>query len=217
MYWFDLGLSGAFLWGGISGYLAGWKVSARHLTALAATMATAAAFKGDVRLFISLHHPVGDAIKALILNRIAMPVGGGRPPQSASIEAIGLPELLQDAIIEKISSAAEPYNYAVVESLTTIMMNALAFCSAIILWWGVFYLVAIYRSGNKQSPFKPYERWAGFIAGMIQQALLIVMITGATAPLVWLFSIPGEIFDPGQSIFLRWSLQLIRYTGVLWN
>lgn len=217
MFWLDLCLSSLFLWGGISGYLAGWKISLRRLTALAATFVTAAALKGDMKQFITLHYPIEETIKALISSRIAIPVASASPFQGTTFKLIGLPVVIQRGLIEKVAYASVPGAYGMVELLAAVMLNALAFIAVAVLWWSVFHLVGSFWSEGKSKPVKLQEHWGGFLVGALRQIGLIILVVGAAAPFLWLPTLPKEIFDPQQAVLIRWSLLLFNDAGIWWN
>lgn len=217
MFWLDLCLSSLFLWGGISGYLVGWKISLRQLTALAATFVTAAALKGDMKQFITVHYPIEDTIKALINSRIAMPVDSISSFHSTRLVLNGLPAVIQKGLVEKVAFASAPGASGMAELLAVVMLNALAFMAAAILWWSVFHLAGTFWPGSKGRPFKYHDHWAGFLVGAVRQMGLIILVVGAAAPFLWVPAFPKDIFDPQQAVLVRWSLLLFNDTGIWWN
>jgi hypothetical protein len=217
MFWLDLCLSGFFLWGGVSGYLAGWKISLRQMAALAATFVTAVFLKGDMKQFITLHTPIEEAIKALIISRIAVPVDSVSPFQTTILELIGLPGILQGAIAEKSAFVSVPGVYGSAELLAAVMLNALAFAAAAVLWWGLFHLAGVFWPMSRYKPLKHCDHWAGLLVGTVRHLCLVVLVVGAVAPFLWLPAFPKEIFDPQEAVMVRWSLQLFNDTGIWWN
>lgn len=210
MLWLDICLGCFCLWGGVSGYLNGWGRACRRLAALAATAVTAAVVSGDMKHFLTIHYPIDDAIKALVVRRMAVPVIG-QVQYGSVLESIHLPEALRGAIAAQV-----PYIHAssisiIADLLTTVMMNALAFAAAAALWWGIFHLAVSFGLNPER---KPLSQWGGLSAGIVMHALLAVLIAGAAAPFIWLSEIPRELFDTQQSIFLRWALQLFSDTGI---
>ncbi len=217
MFWLDLCLSGFFIWGGISGYLAGWKISFRQMAALAATYVTAAALKGDMKQFISLHYPIEEAIKGLIVGRMAIPVDSVSPFQSTTLELIGLPFMLQRALAVKVAYGSVPDAYGMADLLTAVMLNVLAFIAVAVLWWSLFHLAGAFWPEDKSKPLKPYEHWGGLMLGAARQFFLIILFVGAAAPFLWLSALPKEVFDPQQAVLVRWALLLFNDTGIWWN
>jgi hypothetical protein len=217
MFWLDLCLSSLLLWGGVSGFLAGWKKSVRQLAALIATFSAASILKGDMKQFITLHYPLEETIKALIIRRISIPVDTISQFRHTALELPGLPAVLQRAIAEKIAYAPATGAYGLAELLATVMVNASAFIAAAVLWCSIFHLAGAFWPEASNKKMKFCEHWGGLWVGAVRQLCLIIFIVGAAAPFLWLPGFPREIFDPQQAVLVRWSLLLFSDTGVWWN
>ncbi|HOL18250.1 MAG TPA: hypothetical protein PLY40_08210, partial [Bacillota bacterium] len=145
MLWLDLGLCIVCLWGGVSGYLAGWRKISQRLALLIVAAATAAVFQGDMKLFITLHYPVDLAIRTLLINRSAVPVGTMASYPEAVLNSLEIPAWLHPLLVEKATAAATASATGVIDILTMIMVNALSFAAGFALWGGAFQLAGFFR------------------------------------------------------------------------
>jgi uncharacterized membrane protein required for colicin V production len=216
MFWMDLTIISFCLWGGVSGYLCGWKKAGVKLAATAVTFLTASLLLRDIKCFINLHYPVEDAIRVLIYNRAAVPVGGFFSLQNVTLNSFVLPDIIRQAIIYKTAYAVTPAVYSPEDYLTLVMSNALSFLTAVLLCWGVFQLAGSLSPMHRRQ-LKIHEHLGGLITGILRQTLIVFIIVGSVTPYLWLFAVPKEILDLQQTVLLRWLLQLFHLTGIWWR
>jgi len=186
------------------------------LVALAATFFTASLLPRDIKYFISMHYPVEDAIRVLIYNRAALPVGGFVSLQNVTLSSFVLPDIIQDTIIHKTVYAAAPTVFGPEDYLTVVMFNALSFLAAVLLWWGLFQLAGCF-SPMPCRQLKIYEHLGGSIIGILRQTLVVFIIAGSVTPYLWLFAVPKDILDLQQTVILRRLLHLFHLTGIWWR
>jgi len=214
MFWLDLIMICFGLWGGVSGYLCGWSKASRQLVAIIITFLAAAAVTEDIKHFVSLHYPMDEKIEVLIYSRIVIPVSGDPSSrQEAVLDAIALPAAIRSVILSESSLVVVSAFNDPLSVLADMMFNTFAFMLAIALWWGFFHLIGPHRL-IKYEKLKECERLGGLIAGIFRQVLIIIVITGITAPFLWLLAAPGEILDLQQAVIARWSLQLFGNAGI---
>lgn len=217
MFWLDLGMFCLLLWGGVAGYIAGWKHAIRHLGALFVTAVAAAAVKGDMKGFLALHYPVEETMQALVGNRLAIPVDGSAVSSQAVLTELGLPRIVQIPVLRGLTSLAAPDFNHLVDLLAQVMFNAFSFLVVMILWWSFFHLVAAFFPARTGTPLKRFEQWGGFLSGLLRQSLLLVLAVGVLAPFAWLPPVPRELFDLEAAALARLGMHIFYLSGLWWN
>ncbi len=217
MFWLDLGIFCLLLWGGVAGYIAGWKHTLRHLGALFVTAVAAAAVKGDMKVFLALHYPIAEAMKALAGNRLAIPVDGSAVACQAVLAELGLPRAVQVPVLRSLNSLAAPDFNHLVDLLAQVMYNAFSFLVVLILWWSFFHLAAALWPIRRGAPLKRSEQWGGFLSGLLRQSLLLILAIGVLAPFTWLLPLPRELFDFEAAALARLGMHIFYYSGLWWN
>lgn len=217
MLWLDLGMFCLLLWGGVAGYIAGWKHATRHLGALLVTTVAAAAVKGDMKSFLTVHYPVEEAMKGLVVSRLAIPVDGSVVAYRAVLIELGLPRAVQAPVLRGLASPAAPDFTHLADLLAHVMFNAFSFLVMLALWWGFFHLVAAFFPARKSLPLRQAEQWGGFISGLLRQSLLLILAAGVLAPFAWLSPLPREFFDLEGAVLARAGMHIFYYTGLWWN
>jgi hypothetical protein len=212
MAWLDLAIICLLLWGGITGYLSGWKQTAGRLAAVAAVAGVAIFFLGDTKAVLFGHYPVEETIKAVIYSRLAVPVTV--PPQPVILPALALPPVLHAPLLKGLSLSATPDFILLVDLLARVVLNVIAFCASLILWWGLIYLLSVIWLGRSRAG---ESRWIGALLGVVRQYLVVALIIGTAVPLIWLAGLPGEIMHLENTFLARWSLELYSYTGIWWK
>lgn len=217
MLWLDMGLCSVCLWGGVSGYLAGWRKIFRRLALLVAAAATAAIFQSDMRLFITLHYPVDFAVRTLIINRSAIPVGSTVAYPEAVLNSLEVPAWMHPFLVEKAAAVAAVSATGVIDVLTMVTVNALSFAAGFALWGGAFHLAVFFKQNHSNVLPSYWEQWVGAIIGIIFYLWIYILVAGATAPLFWLVPISRDLFNPEQAYLFNKVLQLFNYTGIWWH
>lgn len=198
MTWVDLLIVCLFLWGGVTGYLAGWKRTIFRLVALLAAVLFAMTFKSDMTMIIGEHYPIEQNVKEVIDGRLALPVGTSRLSFPVILTNIGVPRVLYRPLLDQ-QRLHEPVDFIRLgDRLTCIMTDLIAFISLFILWWVVLSLFVWIYSKSLAVRVSRLERWGGAVAGVLTQLLVISLVLGALSPLLWLVGInPDLSLDKG--------------------
>ena len=93
-----------------------------------------------MKLFITLHYPVDLAIRTLLINRSAIPVGTAVSYPEAVLNSLEVPAWMHPLLMEKAAAVATTSATGVLDILTAVMVNALSFAAGFALWGGAFQL-----------------------------------------------------------------------------
>jgi uncharacterized membrane protein required for colicin V production len=198
-------------WGGVAGYLSGWKKMVYYLIAFLVTAVAATAFKEDLIAIVSRKIAVKDHIAAIIAQKMTVPVNTAFGSVQTEVIDLELPKTILSG--SPLAVSADLSNLA--DLMAQVTTNAVSFFTLLLMWIGFFNLFAFIRS-SARLPERPLERWTGVPLGVVRQALIIGLVIGISAPLVWLIDLPGALFDFENSLLLRWCFQLGRASGAWW-
>ncbi|MEW5783608.1 MAG: hypothetical protein AB1767_00730 [Bacillota bacterium] len=210
MFWLDSAVICLLIWGGAAGYIAGWNKVARRLGALLLTAVVAAVFKADVRVATQSLY-VDEYVNMLIVSKLSMPVSASGSLIPAMAADLGIPKiLLSGSALAVLNDLSLFINF-----MAHVVVNALSFVILVVMWISFFNLVlSIIPNGD--SPIQPLGRWAGLIIGVLHHLVIVLIVAGALAPLLWLFGLPAELINLEGSNILRWSLQLFCNSRIWW-
>lgn len=211
----DLGLLCLISWGGVAGYLSGWKKSFYKLAALFAAIKLAGCFKQDMRSVIVASFPLEQFVKEVIGSRLAVPVDASVSAIQRLIIELQLPPVLQEVIMYRfIETTSANQAVRLFQILTEMSLNLFAFVLLLILWGGGIQLYIAVASLKKSEAVSVTGRWAGFIIGVAYRFVLVAMLIGIVLPMLWLANVPEWPVDPGRSLLVRWSMLLFNRWGV---
>lgn len=212
---FDLGLLCLLSWGGVGGYLSGWKKTFYKLFALFAAIMLASCFKQDMRSVIAATLPLEQFVKDTIGNKLAVPVDASVSAIQKLIIELQLPSVLQEVIMSRyIETASANQVVRLVQILTEMSLNIFAFVLLLILWGGIIQLYITMASLKKNEAVSIRGRWAGVIVGVAYRFFLVTMLVGTALPMFWLANVAEWPVEPGQSLLVRWSMLLFNHWGV---
>ena len=203
MCWLDYAIVCLLIWGGISGFLSGWRNVARSICVIILTVAAAVLFKADFAAVASQQLFIQEGISAVLSRNISIPVSAAVIPVSTFASDLGVP-----AAIFNGSVLSDPIDLrSFIGLLSNITTNTLSFAALTLLWVNAFYLIDMIVLNKRASCCVP-ERWVGVPLGVLRYAFLIFIITGVLAPFAWLMSVPGGILSLEDSVFLDLSLRI---------
>lgn len=211
MIWLDLALGCLLVWGVVSGYYSGWRISACRLGGLICTVLAALPGMAGLRLLWKRYWPVEEVIRAAVDTRLALPVSSGT---GGNMSPRGLPCFLLEALYGNSDGAAVVNGGLTADPLARLLVCTAAFLSGYFLWWGFFSLFGAKPAGEDKTRFEQSSRWGGALIGLIRQCCAAVLLTGLAAPLAWLCGFPSHLLQLEKTFLVRWAWQFFGCLGI---
>jgi len=223
MYWLDLAIICALLWGGIAGYFQNLdKVLTRFMVVLLSIF-MAHLNKNNFVALITSFSSIDKEINKVISSQLVIPVDGKGFHQGHSLKEIitelELPPVLYKGVIQKLelnfsNLEASTMGWHLTETLTEITTNVVGFLLALLVWGAWINLgraVWLNRSPRFQL-LRKTSVWSAFI-NIITNFFIVGLVSGMLGITTWLSPVLRQVMDINKSVFFNWSMQVYYWLG----
>lgn len=218
MTWVDLSIICLFIWGGVAGYITGWKRTIYRVAAILFAVFFAVTFKVNMIVVMEEHYPVEQAVKEIVDGRLVLPVDASPAAYPLLQGKLGIPRVLYETLLDQGHPHAPVDFMTMGDRLTRFLTELIAFSALFFLWWAVLSLfIWIYAAGKGMAGKSAagirslVGRCGGAIIGASTQMLLAALLLGAIAPIIWVSGLDSNLALLEEGVLARLGMQLFQW------